>query len=88
MSTAHQPSALFEEIASFFATGPSPERILDFRPSQAAVERASELLELNRANRLDASARDELNQFEQAELLMRLVKARVRANRQDSVPPR
>lgn len=88
MSTAHEPSTLFEEIAELFASAPSPQAIIEFRPSKASSRRASELLELNRANQLDDATRDELNQFEQAELLMRLVKARIRANQAKALPPR
>ena len=79
MSTIHSPSTLFEEIATLFASAPSPQTIVDFHPSQASIDRASELLELNRQNRLTDADREELNQFEQAELLMRLVKARILA---------
>ena len=44
----------------------------------ASVDRASELLELNRRGTLDDAAREELNQLEFAELLMQSVKARIR----------
>lgn len=88
MSTAHAPSTLFEEIANLFASAPSPQEILDFRPSEAAIARASQLLDLNRAGELDESTRGELDQYEQAELLMRLVKARIRSNQEKDLPPR
>ncbi len=74
--------SLLDELATFFATAPSQAAILAFRPSQACIDRANELLELNRANALDESTRRELDQFENAELLMRLVKARVRKEEQ------
>lgn len=88
MATAQAPSTLFEELATLFASAPTPKAILDFRPSQAAVDRASQLLELNRSGELDDATRAELDQYEQAELLMRLVKARVRANQNKDMPPR
>jgi hypothetical protein len=88
MPTAHAPSTLFEEIATLFASTPSPKAILEFRPSQASIDRASQLLELNRANNLDEASRAELDQYGQAELLMRLVKARIRANQSKDMPPR
>ena len=88
MSTAPTVSTLFDELANLFATAPSPDAILDFRPSQASIERANRLLELSRENSLDDATRRELEQFEQAELLMRLVKARIRANQNKSLPPR
>ena len=88
MSTAQAPSSLFEEIATLFATGPSPQSILDFRPSQSTVDRARQLLELNRNSELDEVTRAELDQYEQAEMLMRLVKSRIRSNQSKDLPPR
>lgn len=88
MSTAPTASSLFDELATLFATAPSPDVILEFRPSQMCVDRANRLLELSRENSLDEATRRELEQFEQAELLMRLVKARIRANQNRSLPPR
>lgn len=72
-------ASLLDELATFFASGPSPSDILEFRPSPLAMERANELLEMNRSAELDDSLRQELGQFEMAESLMRLVKARIRA---------
>jgi hypothetical protein len=87
MSTAPARSTLFDEIVKLFASAPSAENILQFRPSQASLDRAGQLLELNRKNALDDASRAELDQFEQAELLMRLVKARIRANRNKDMHP-
>lgn len=88
MSTAPAATTLFDEIATLFASEPSPESILNFRPSQASLDRAGQLLELNRENALDDASRAELDQFEQAELLMRLVKARIRVNQTNARSPR
>lgn len=79
MSNEPQPPNLLSELAAFFASAPSADEILAFRPSQASVSRANELLELNRQNALDDESRDELNQFEHTETLMQLIKARIRA---------
>jgi hypothetical protein len=43
---------------------------------------------MSRNNSVDEDARQELEQFEQAERLMRLVKARSRANQTGVLPPR
>ncbi len=88
MSTVSIPSTLFEEIANLFASVPSAQTILDFRPSQASTDRVRELLHLNQDNELDSASRAELDQYEQAELLMRLVKARIRINQKQELPPR
>ena len=80
MSIPSTPSSLLQEIAALFASSPASDEILAFRPSRASVDRANELLELNRQNALNEGSRGELDQFESAELLMRLVKARIRMN--------
>ncbi|MEZ6056222.1 MAG: hypothetical protein R3C01_05915 [Planctomycetaceae bacterium] len=87
MPLAQAPSRLFDEIAELIASAPTPRQILDFRPSEAAVQRASELLELNRQGSLDEELRQELDQFEQAELLMRLIKARIRSGQDPQARP-
>lgn len=80
MSSVESPSRIFEEIAMLFASAPTASEILDFRPSEQTRKRASELLQLNRDGRLDDQLAQELDQYEQAELLMRLVKARIRSD--------
>lgn len=79
MATVQTASKIFEEISQLFASSPSDADILKFHPSADVVLRASELLTLNTEGPLDAEIRNELNQYEHAELLMRLVKAQVRA---------
>lgn len=79
MASTRTTSFLFDEIASFFASAPSQQDILRYRPSAKAQQRAAELIEQARHHELPDEVRQELDQFEQAELLMRLVKARIRA---------
>lgn len=78
MASVSTPVRIFEEIADLIASRPDDQTLLAFRPSLAAQERASELLEKNRQDSLTEEEREELDQFTQAELFMRLVKARVR----------
>jgi hypothetical protein len=79
MSTTEAASKVFEEIAQLFGSGPTDEQILNFRPSADVVQRASQLLSLNRTGQMDDDLKHELDQYEQAELLMRMVKAQIRA---------
>jgi hypothetical protein len=67
------------EIADLFASLPTPEQILEFRPSPAVQTRATELLQRLKDGELTPEEAEELDQFQHAETLMRLVKARVRA---------
>ena len=70
-----------EEIADFLASCPAPDELLRFRPSPETRARAEELVEKLKDGCLAAEERRELDQFEQAERLMRLVKARVQAGK-------
>jgi len=88
VSTEPTSSSLLDELATLFAGAPTPEMILECRPSPSSIDRANRLLEMSRNNLLDEDARQELEQFEQAERLMRLVKARIRANQTRALPPR
>ena len=83
-STVDNKATLFRDLADFFAGGPTPDEILAFKPSEAMVNRASELLELNRQDTLDRATKKELDQFEHAETLMRLIKATIHASRADA----
>ena len=77
------PSTLgaIEEIADFLASGPSPDELLQFRPSPQTQARAAELLEKLKDGCLSVDERVELNQFEQVERLMRFIKARIQASK-------
>ena len=79
MSTTEAASKVFEEIAQLFASSPSDEQILCFKPSAEVSQRASQLLILSRNSHGDDDVRQEIDQYEQAELLMRMVKAQIRA---------
>jgi transposase len=79
MSTIEAASKVLEEIAQLFGSGPTDEQILNFRPSADVAQRASQLLSLNRPGQMDDEVRHELDQYEQAELLMRMVKAQIRS---------
>jgi len=68
-----------EEIADFLASCPAPDELLQFRPSPET--RAEELLDKHKDGCLSTEERKELEQCEQAERLMRLVKARVQVRK-------
>jgi hypothetical protein len=69
---------LHSEIIDFLASGPSPQRIIDFQPSENVTARVAELLSKNRANTLTEAESAELDQYETLDYLMTLVKARAR----------
>jgi hypothetical protein len=77
MSEVVDPPRLLEEVAVFLASQPSREELLGFRPSADAAQRAQDLLDRSAAGTLTAEETEELQQFEQTELLVRLIKAQV-----------
>ena len=64
MSSLQRHSKIFEEIAALFASAPSANEILQFRPSDQSRKRTSELLDLNRRGQLSESLVQELEQIE------------------------
>ena len=81
MATTRKTLWLTEEIADFLATCPSREQLLRYHPSAAIQRRDRDLLDKLKNGRITEDEHRELDQFEYAEMLMRLVKARLRSNR-------
>lgn len=78
MSIADSPPRLFDEIADLFASCPDRATLAAFKPSETVQSRARDLLARQAESQLTRDEERELNELEQAELLMRLVKARCR----------
>jgi hypothetical protein len=79
MPAVQNVTLLTDEIAEFLATCPSREGFLSYRPSQQVQQRAKELLHKNKDGSITKYEQRELDQYEHAEMLMRLVKARLRS---------
>jgi hypothetical protein len=80
---AHAGIQFLSEVADLFASALSRERRLAFRPSRAARRHARELLAKSAAGESTGEEERQPVQFEQVELLMRLVKARLRNRRHE-----
>jgi hypothetical protein len=81
MPAKRRSNWLTEELADFLASCPSREQLLNYHPSAAVQERARELLDKSEAGRISDDEQWELDQFEHAEMLMQLIKARVRVKK-------
>jgi hypothetical protein len=81
MADKQRTSWLTEEIADFLASCPSREQLLGYHPSSQVQERARELLEKMKTGRITADEQWELDQFEHAETLVQLIKARLLGRR-------
>lgn len=62
-----------EEVASFIAAA-DPAKVIAFRPSHETSERVSQLIELEKNDRISADERYELDYYMQLEHLMRMAK--------------
>lgn len=72
MSAVQAP--IYQEIYYFLASSPSTEQILAFRPSEAAQARLGELLQASKEGRLSSEEQRELDEFEQVEHFVRMLK--------------
>lgn len=67
----------YDEIASFFARGPSPQEIAAFRLSDETAERIRELLERNADGTLTQDESTELEQVSQLNRMLLLIRSRI-----------
>lgn len=72
MSTVVIP--IYEEVYQFLISSPTPQEIIDFRVSEETQKRVSILLSKNRDGILTPDERSELDQFEQVNHLMSMMK--------------
>jgi O-succinylbenzoate synthase len=73
-----RPMRVYEEVVDFIAAGPSPGKVVAFRPSEAARRRVADLIRREKAEGLPAEEASELEHYLQLEHLMRLAKARAK----------
>ncbi len=68
----------YQDVIDFIAAGTTPQNVIDFRPSESAQERVTDLLLREKEEKLSATEKSELDHYMQIEHLMRLAKARAR----------
>ena len=59
-------------------SGTTPQAVVDFQPSPSAQQRALELLDLAKQDRLTPEQESELEHFTELEHILRMAKARAR----------
>ncbi len=67
-----------DEVADMLAPRPARDEVLAFRPSEEVETRFAELIAKHRAEGLSDDEHEELEQFQRTEMLLRLLKARLR----------
>jgi hypothetical protein len=79
------PVEAYRYVLEFLMSNPSPQEIVNFKPTLAMQARISELLEKNRAGHLSAEESSELDVYERLNRFVRKFKIRAL---QDSEAPR
>ncbi len=68
--------AIYDEVADFLASAPTPEQIVAFRLSDNSERFISTLLEANRTRGLTPAERSALDDYARIERLMQAIKVR------------
>lgn len=76
MAVAEPP--VYQEVYRFLASAPTHAEILAFRPSEPSQQRIRDLLERNKASQLAPEEQAELDEFEQIEHFVRMLKLHTR----------
>ena len=69
---------LHQEVIEFLASGPPPQTIIDFHPSIDAQSRVASLLAKNEEGSLTPDEQRELDEYENLDFMMTLVKVQAR----------
>jgi len=69
---------LHQEVIEFLASGPAPQTIIDFHPSTDAQNRVADLLAKNQEGALTSDEKNELDEVENLDFMMTLVKVQAR----------
>lgn len=72
-------TTIFDEVADFLASTPSPEQIIAFRLSETSERLVSDLLEANRTRGLTPQEHAGLEDYSRVERLMQAIKIRAYA---------
>ena len=79
MTTALQSPSLINDFADFLRHGPSEQEIVHWRPSFEVERRYTELAEKNKEQTLSPDEEKELESFLNSEIMLSLLKARLRS---------
>lgn len=77
-------SLLQQEVLSFLARGPEASEIAEFRPSESAAERMRDLLRRSKEGALTPAEDAEMDEIEEVDHLVSLLKAEARKHLQDA----
>ncbi|MGE0130962.1 MAG: hypothetical protein AB7U82_23030 [Blastocatellales bacterium] len=69
------PARFYRDILNFLASNPTPEQIVAFRPAPEILQRLKTLLAREANGEVTLAEKEEIDEFEQIEHLMVMIKA-------------
>lgn len=73
-----ETSTVLDEVLDFLVSTPTPEQIIEFRPSEALQGRVRDLLDRNRSGTLSTEEQAELDEFSRMNHFVSMLKIRAR----------
>jgi hypothetical protein len=73
-----ETSTVLDEVLEFLVSTPTPQQIIEFRPSDELQTRVRDLLDRNSSGTLTAEEQVELDEFSRMNHLMSMLKIRAR----------
>ncbi len=70
------PAQVYAYIVSFLASGPTPEQLVEFRPTDEMADRLVKLLEKSQSGDISDIEEKELEEYRRIEHLVMMLKAR------------
>ncbi|HCI79504.1 MAG TPA: hypothetical protein DHW02_07425 [Ktedonobacter sp.] len=75
----------YDEVVSFFASGPSPKEMASFHLSDNTIARVRDLLLKNSEGTLSPDESEELDQCMQLDRMIMLIRTQARKNQQEDM---
>jgi hypothetical protein len=75
LSPGNLPATVYRYVLDFLISNPTPQQLLDFKPTAAMQARLQELVGKYRSGNVTLSEQQELDEYEQIEHLLVMLKA-------------
>jgi hypothetical protein len=75
LSPGNLPATVYRYVLDFLISNPTPQQLLDFKPTAAMQARLQELVGKSRSGNVTLSEQQELDEYEQIEHLLVMLKA-------------
>jgi hypothetical protein len=75
LSPGNLPATVYRYVLDFLISNPTPQQLLEFRPTAAMQARLQELVDKSRSGNVTLSEKQELDEYDRIEHLLVMLKA-------------